>query len=65
MINWVKNHTSARIFVWGHSLGTGVSTHALDDLGKKKVNVDGLILECPFNNIKDEISEHPTAKVIN
>lgn len=63
VIEWVKNHTSARIFLWGHSLGTGVSTHALDILGQRKVGVDGLILEAPFNNIRDEIKEHPSAKV--
>lgn len=51
------------VFVWGHSLGTGVSTHVLALLAIKKVQPAGLFLESPFNNIADELSEHPLAQI--
>ncbi|KOC68408.1 Monoacylglycerol lipase ABHD12, partial [Habropoda laboriosa] len=58
----VVNNT-APVFVWGHSLGTGVSTHVLALLAAEKIYPAGLILESPFNNIADELSEHPLAQV--
>lgn len=45
------------IFLWGHSLGTGVACHMLS-LQKEK-GPRALVLESPFNNIHDEILEHP------
>ncbi|KXJ71374.1 hypothetical protein RP20_CCG020746, partial [Aedes albopictus] len=51
------------VYLWGHSLGTGVATHLMSRLtemglpGPRKV-----ILESPFNNLKDEIRAHPYAK---
>lgn len=64
VIQWVRNKTNAKIFVWGHSLGTGISSHALDVLSKEKIQIDGLILESPFNNIRCEVGEHPSAWVL-
>lgn len=61
--NWIANKTNARIFIWGHSLGTGLSLHALALLEKENRRPYGLILESPFNNMKDEITEHPFAVV--
>ncbi|XP_043503490.1 lysophosphatidylserine lipase ABHD12 isoform X1 [Polistes fuscatus] len=65
IIKWVmaKVNGTAPVFVWGHSLGTGVSTHALALLSAMDVTPTGLILESPFNNIVDEISEHPFAQM--
>lgn len=60
--NWVREKTSANIFVWGHSLGTAISTHTLALLDAENITPTGLILESPFNNMKDEIAEHPFAK---
>lgn len=40
-----------------------VSTHVLALLAIKKVQPAGLFLESPFNNIADELSEHPLAQV--
>ncbi|XP_029038033.1 lysophosphatidylserine lipase ABHD12 isoform X2 [Osmia bicornis bicornis] len=56
------NHT-APVFVWGHSLGTGVSTHVLALLAIENIQPAGLFLESPFNNIADELSEHPLSQV--
>lgn len=55
--------TKNPIFAWGHSLGTGVGCHTLATL--KKLNIFGprvLVLESPFNNIRDEVREHPFTK---
>lgn len=41
-----------------------VSTHVLALLAIKKVQPAGLFLESPFNNIADELSEHPLAQVL-
>lgn len=56
--------TKNPIIAWGHSLGTGVSTHALAAL--ERHHIPGprlLILESPFNNIREEVSEHPFARL--
>jgi len=53
--------SSCRILVWGHSLGTGVSSHLVADLCVEGSRPCGLILESPFNNIFDEIRNHPMA----
>lgn len=63
MYKWVRNLTSSNIFVWGHSLGTAISTHTLALLDAENIAPTGLILESPFNNMRDEISEHPFSKV--
>ncbi|KAF3420181.1 hypothetical protein E2986_09447 [Frieseomelitta varia] len=68
---------TAPVFVWGHSLGTGykfysylkpllyyrVSVHVLALLATEKIQPAGLFLESPFNNIADELSEHPLAQI--
>lgn len=55
--------TKNPVFAWGHSLGTGVGCHTLAAL--KKLNIFGprvLVLESPFNNIRDEVREHPFSR---
>lgn len=63
MFKWVRNKTKSHVFVWGHSLGTGLSTHMLADLSNENIRPTGLILESPFNNMRDEISRHPMSSV--
>nr|XP_022910144.1 monoacylglycerol lipase ABHD12-like isoform X1 [Onthophagus taurus] len=63
MYKWLKNKTSGKIFVWGHSLGTGLSTHMIAILGKEGIVPSGLILESPFTSMREEISEHPLAQI--
>nr|CAD7394322.1 unnamed protein product [Timema cristinae] len=66
VLSWTMERVKgAPLFVWGHSLGTGVSSHSLDILSQKGVNPTGLILEAPFNNMRDEIREHPLARLAN
>ncbi|XP_028178282.1 monoacylglycerol lipase ABHD12-like [Ostrinia furnacalis] len=62
------------IFVWGHSLGTGISSHLLGNLDELSVKVldrakplpmpKGLILESPFNNLAEEVAEIPISKLV-
>nr|CAD7459017.1 unnamed protein product [Timema tahoe] len=64
VLSWtVERVKGAPLFVWGHSLGTSVSSHSLDILSQKGLHPTGLILEAPFNNMRDEIREHPLARV--
>ncbi|XP_038217203.1 lysophosphatidylserine lipase ABHD12-like isoform X2 [Zerene cesonia] len=67
-------HGRPAVFVWGHSLGTGISSHLLGNLEELSKNVldrpkplpqaHGLILEAPFNNLADEVANHPLAKLV-
>lgn len=61
---YITEVTKAPVFLWGHSLGTGVSTHMLAKLQKQNVFGPRLvILESPFNNIREEVAAHPFARL--
>jgi len=67
---WIlERRGDSRVFIWGHSLGTGVACH----LGRKIFDIidggdaeirapDGVVLESPFSNLKEEVREHKFAK---
>lgn len=60
---YIQSVTKNHVLAWGHSLGTGVGCHTMDRL--KQLNVFGprvLVLESPFNNIREEVREHPFAR---
>uniref|UniRef100_S4P946 Abhydrolase domain-containing protein 12 n=1 Tax=Pararge aegeria TaxID=116150 RepID=S4P946_9NEOP len=69
-----KADTKPPVYVWGHSLGTGISSHLLGNLQRLSEDVlerttplpqpNGLILEAPFNNLADEVEFHPLAKLV-
>ncbi|XP_049882286.1 lysophosphatidylserine lipase ABHD12-like [Pectinophora gossypiella] len=80
---WVHNTISKEdrrvenkpaVCVWGHSLGTGISSHLLgnlDSLCSSVLERDTplplprvLILEAPFNNLADEVAHHPLSKLV-
>jgi len=57
---WVTQRVgSSSPVVWGHSLGTAVSSHLVADLCQQGQRPCGLVLESPFNNIFDEVRNHP------
>jgi len=56
-----KLGNNSRVIVWGHSLGTAVSSHLVADLCVEGRRPCGLVLESPFNNIFDEVRNHPMA----
>ncbi|BES88877.1 Abhydrolase domain containing [Nesidiocoris tenuis] len=62
---WTKERTrgNAKIFFWGHSLGTGISSHLLHVLESRNETVAGLILEAPFNNLEEEMRNYPLAQI--
>ncbi|CAH1989387.1 unnamed protein product [Acanthoscelides obtectus] len=60
---WVHNRTKGNIFIWGHSLGTSLAIHSLARLQTKGLKPAGVFLEAPFNNMKEEISEFPLARL--
>ncbi len=50
---------SAPVIVWGHSLGTAVASQSLSDLVQEgHAMPKALVLESPFNNIRDEVCPH-------
>ena len=57
VINWVKFVVS-QVVVWGHSLGSAICAHTVAEFDLEtggSSTVTGVVLEAPFNNIKDEI----------
>lgn len=60
MYNYIISITKNPVYIWSHSLGTGISCHLLAAI--KKLEFFGpraLVLESPFNNMHDEVSQHP------
>lgn len=61
---WIKSHAnSSKIFLWGHSLGSGISSHLLDELESEGDHIGGLVLEAPFTNMIDEVRSYPMTKL--
>nr|CDJ83456.1 Alpha beta hydrolase fold-1 domain containing protein [Haemonchus contortus] len=57
--DYVKSHAKDNaIVVWGHSMGSGVSTKLVMDLSMEGIPPHGLVLESPFNNLRDAIMNH-------
>merc|ERR1711972_796979 len=50
---------AGKVIVWGHSLGTAISSHLVADLCQEDQRPCALVLESPFNNIFDEVRNHP------
>lgn len=64
--DYIRNNTKNPVLLWGHSLGTGVSTHLLSIMAKMEIpGPKALVLESAFTNIRDELRAHPLSKVIN
>jgi len=55
-----KEGEHAKILVWGHSMGTGITCHAManvfNEMGED-TGVAGVVLEAPYNNFADELFE--------
>ncbi|XP_051935739.1 lysophosphatidylserine lipase ABHD12 [Hippocampus zosterae] len=59
---WLKERRGqSRVYIWGHSLGTGVATNLVRRLCDGGSPPDALILESPFTNIREEARSHPFA----
>lgn len=67
-LEWLQkhSHSSAEIYVWGHSLGTGVASK-LCSLTSEDSNFDkvsGYILEAPFNCMMDEVKSFKLSRLL-
>lgn len=58
-----SSNYASNVIIWGHSVGAGVATGLTSQLCWVQQPPDRLILESPFNNIRDEIRHHPLAFV--
>ncbi|XP_055346173.1 lysophosphatidylserine lipase ABHD12-like [Paramacrobiotus metropolitanus] len=57
---WIrKEYPEKEVFIWGHSLGTGVSTHLVQHLEGMGHAVDGLVLDSPFSDMLDAARKFP------
>lgn len=56
---WLSSRAAGKVVVWGHSLGTAISSHLVADLCQEDQRPCALVLESPFNNIFDEVRNHP------
>ncbi|XP_057368522.1 lysophosphatidylserine lipase ABHD12-like isoform X1 [Daphnia carinata] len=62
--DYIKKHSKdSMVVVWGHSLGTGVASRTVRQLCDDKQPPNRLILEAPFNNVRDEIRNHPLSYI--
>lgn len=55
-----------RIIIWGHSLGTAIATYVVSGIQEGKSGrrqPPAIVLEAPFNSLKDVVTEHPFAMV--
>ncbi|KAL4641149.1 monoacylglycerol lipase ABHD12 [Arapaima gigas] len=63
---WIKEKISNKpLYIWGHSLGTGVATNLVRHLCDTGTPPDALILESPFTNIREEAKSHPFSMASN
>uniref|UniRef100_A0AAY4BTQ2 Lysophosphatidylserine lipase ABHD12 n=1 Tax=Denticeps clupeoides TaxID=299321 RepID=A0AAY4BTQ2_9TELE len=64
LYQWVKQKIAKKpLYIWGHSLGTGVATNLVRHLCDRGTPPDALILESPFTNIREEAKSHPFSMV--
>ena len=56
---WIRKHApNAKVFVWGHSLGSAAATHLLQDTCSEPHPPSGLILDAPFTKMEDAAVNH-------
>ncbi|KAM8852095.1 lysophosphatidylserine lipase ABHD12 [Synchiropus picturatus] len=61
---WLRQRVEKRpLYIWGHSLGTGVATNLVRQLCERGSPPDALVLESPFTNIREEARSHPFSTI--
>ncbi|KAF7704749.1 lysophosphatidylserine lipase ABHD12 isoform X2 [Silurus meridionalis] len=64
LYQWLKQRIGNKpLYIWGHSLGTGVATNLARRLCDRGTPPDAVILESPFTNIREEAKSHPFSMV--
>lgn len=62
--NYIRSCTKNNIYIWGHSLGSGIATHMMSHLNEHNIPAPkAVVLESPFNNIDSEIRYHPMSRL--
>lgn len=58
------NVTQPKLFLYGHSLGTGILMPVAVAFNKANKNaITGVILDCPFTSIKAATNDHPSTTI--
>lgn len=61
---YITKLTNSPVFIWGHSLGTGIGTHLLCDLNDLDIpKPKGIFLEAPFTSMEDEVRAHTLSQI--
>ncbi|KFW08795.1 Abhydrolase domain-containing protein 12B, partial [Eurypyga helias] len=65
LYDWAKARSgNSSILFWGHSLGTGIATNAARKLQEERgVQVDAVVLESPYTNIREAAAHVPITKI--
>ncbi|NXE51644.1 AB12B protein, partial [Casuarius casuarius] len=65
LYDWVKARSGdSRVIFWGHSLGTGIATNTARKLQEDRgVQVDAVVLESPYTNIREAAAHVPVTRV--
>lgn len=66
LYKWLQNRTTANIFIWGHSLGTGIATSTIAQFERTNADMKypaGLVLEAPFASVIDVVRASAIVKV--
>ncbi|XP_064317229.1 protein ABHD12B isoform X4 [Phalacrocorax carbo] len=65
LYDWAKARSgNSSILFWGHSMGTGVATNAARKLQEERgVQVDAVILESPYTDIREAAANIPITKI--
>ncbi|XP_022238609.1 monoacylglycerol lipase ABHD12-like [Limulus polyphemus] len=64
MYNWLKKRVDkSRIFIWGHSLGTGVTIRLAERLSVENDNPMGIVLESAFDSLWKVGYHHPISSL--
>ncbi|XP_051252026.1 lysophosphatidylserine lipase ABHD12-like [Dicentrarchus labrax] len=64
LYQWVKKRSrGGHVYLWGHSLGSGVATNTAAKVQEQGSAVDALILEAPYTTIREVVALHPLAKM--
>ncbi|KFQ47107.1 Abhydrolase domain-containing protein 12B, partial [Nestor notabilis] len=65
LYDWAKARSGNSIILfWGHSLGTGIATNAARKLQEERgVEVDAIVLESPYTNIREAAAHIPITKI--
>ncbi|XP_074852303.1 protein ABHD12B isoform X2 [Carettochelys insculpta] len=65
LYDWVKARSgNSPVLFWGHSLGSGVATNVARKLLEEKgIQVDLIVLESPYTNIRDAAAHIPLTRI--